>query len=166
MYVAKKYNSAQKSLKGINYKAFYGCTSLTNVYYKGTASSWKKVQNYFNYKSTNACIYNANIHYVKGSSSKKAQTIKVKSGSLKKAYKAGKLKKSAQTFKIKSTAQGTVTYEKISGSKKIKIDKNGNVTVKKGTKKGTYTVTVNISAKATKKRYASSVRKTLTVKVK
>ena len=74
--------------------------------------------------------------------------------------KAAKLK-STKYFQLKATADyGTMSFTKMSGTSKIKVASNGKVTVKKGLKKGTYTVKVKVKApgaKATKK---------LTVKVK
>ena len=93
--------------------------------------------------------------------SKKAQTIKV---TKKKAtIKAAKLKKKKQTFKVKASASTKVTFEKVKGSKKLTINKNGKVTVKKGTKKNTYTMTVKATAAETSE-YASA-SKTFKVKV-
>ena len=80
-----------------------------------------------------------------------------------------KLKKKDQTVKrakaIKVTgAKGKVTYAKTSGSKKITINKKtGNVTVKKGLKKGTYKIKVNVKA-AGGGNYASATKK-VTVKI-
>ena len=73
--------------------------------------------------------------------------------------------KRAKAFKI-SKAKGKVTYKKISGSKKITVNKkNGNVTIKKGLKKGTYKVKVKVQA-AGDSVYAKSKAKTVTVTVK
>ena len=76
------------------------------------------------------------------------ETIKVTTKS--KAIKASKLKKSNQTFTIKSDATGDVTFKKVSGDKKITVAKNGKVTVKKGLKKGTYTLKVKVTGKTVK----------------
>ena len=73
------------------------------------------------------------------------ETIKVTTKS--KAIKASKLKKSNQTFTIKTGATGDVTFKKVSGDKKITVAKNGKVTVKKGLKKGTYTLKVKVTGK-------------------
>ena len=42
--------------------------------------------------------------------------------------------------------QGKVTYAKKSGNSSITVAKNGKVTVKKGLKKGTYSIKVNVTA--------------------
>lgn len=76
-----------------------------------------------------------------------------------------KLRKKAQTFKLsklpasKGMLRGRMRYVKLSGNKKIKIDKKtGKVTLKKGLKKGTYKVTVKMTpaGKANKKLSAAS----------
>ena len=80
---------------------------------------------------------------------------------VKKKIKLAKVKKKAQTFKIKVTqAQGTVTYK--SSNKKIKVTSTGKVTVKKGTKKGKYKITVTAAGNG---KYNMGV-KTVTVIVK
>ena len=62
--------------------------------------------------------------------------------------------------------QGTLTYAKASGNKKITINKKtGKVTVGKGLKKGTYNVKVKIKA-AGNANYKASAYKTLTFKIK
>jgi hypothetical protein len=91
---------------------------------------------------------------------KAKQTIKVSPAS--KTFKAKKVAKKAQSFTIKVTgAKGTKTFK--SSSKKVTVSKAGKVTVKKGTKKGTYKITV--SAKATK-NYNAAASKTVKVVVK
>ena len=92
------------------------------------------------------------------------QKISVKKKSLKKTYSAKKLKKKKKSFKIKAGAKGKLTYKKVSGNKHIKVSKNGKVTVKKGTPKGTYKIKVRIKAAKTSTYKAAS--KTVTVKVK
>jgi hypothetical protein len=72
-----------------------------------------------------------------------------------------KCKKKAQTFTIKvSKAQGTVSY-KSSNTKYVTVSK-GKVTVKKGTPKGTYKVTVTAKGNGNYK----SGSKTVTITVK
>lgn len=97
---------------------------------------------------------------------KASNTAKVSAA--KKTVKYSKVKKKAQTVKpIKvSKAQGKVTYKKSSGSSKIKVAKNGKVTVKKGTKKGTYKVKVKVTAAGNGNYKAYTKTITVTVKVK
>lgn len=89
----------------------------------------------------------------------KTYTVKVKN-----------VKKKAQklSVKFKASGNGKVTYTaaKTAGGK-VSIAKNGKVTVKKGTKKGTYTLKVKVTA-AAKGNYAKTTVKNvkLVVKVK
>lgn len=93
----------------------------------------------------------------------KAKTAKVKFSKLKK--KAQKLKVT-KVVKFTKKGQGTLTYKKAKGNKKITINKkNGKVTIKKGLKKGTYKVKVKIKAKGNA-NYKASAFKTVTFKIK
>ena len=92
----------------------------------------------------------------------KAKTVKVKFSKLKK--KAQKLKVT-KVVKFTKKGQGTLTYKKVKGNKKITINKkNGKVTIKKGLKKGTYKVKVKIQAKGNA-NYMASAFKTFTFKI-
>ena len=72
--------------------------------------------------------------------------------------------KKAKAFTIKK-AKGTVSFKKVSGNKKITINiKTGNITVKKGLKKGTYKFKVKVSAAGNTTYKPNS--KTVTVKIK
>lgn len=97
--------------------------------------------------------------------SKAANPVKAKAST--KTVKYKKAKKKAQTVKAitVSKAQGKVTYKKLSGSGKFKVNaKTGKITVKKGTKKGTYKIKVKVSS-AGNGNYKSAT-KTITVKIK
>ena len=83
-----------------------------------------------------------------------------------------KLKKKAQTLKVSKVIQfvtpgeGAMSYKKVSGNKKITINKKtGKVTVKKGLKKGTYKVKVSVQAAGGDGFYPSEL-KPVTFKVK
>ena len=90
---------------------------------------------------------------------KAVNTIKVNPTT--KKFKVAKVKKKAQSFQIKATqAQGKVTYK--SSNSKVKVTAKGKVTVKKGTKKGKYKITVTAAGNA---NYNKGV-KTVTVVVK
>ena len=94
-----------------------------------------------------------------------SMTVKAKNPSV----KASKLKNKNQTIiKAKAftitKAQGKVTFEKVSGSKKLTITSGGKITVAKGTKKGTYRIKVMVTAAGNKNYKAGS--KTVTVKIK
>ena len=92
-------------------------------------------------------------------------TVKAKTAKV--SYKS--LSKKAQTLKVGkvltvSKKQGTVTYAKSSGNKNITINKTtGKVTVKKGLKKGTYSIKVKVTA-AGNANY-KKLTKTVTLKV-
>ena len=90
----------------------------------------------------------------------------------KKTYKAAKLAKKKQVFasvKVTKKGKGTLVYTgKAIGSKAKKAltfnKKNGRITVRKGTKKGTYKMTVTVRARGTGTYMASKTFKK-TVKV-
>ncbi|MCR5208246.1 MAG: hypothetical protein K6C14_07220 [Eubacterium sp.] len=88
----------------------------------------------------------------------------------KKAFvQRAKLKKKNQTVKrveafYIENAQGKLSFKKTKGNKKITVAKNGKITVKKGLKKGTYTIKVTIKA-AGNATYKAATQK-VTVKIK
>ena len=101
---------------------------------------------------------------------KAANTLAAKGKTAK--VKATKLKKKAQKLGVSKVVQfaragqGAKTFKKISGNKKITINKKtGKVTVGKGLKKSTYKVTVKIKAAGDKNHKASAMQK-VTFKVK
>lgn len=101
---------------------------------------------------------------------KYANPLKIKAKTA--TVKYSKLKKKNQTLavtkviKFTKKGQGTISYAKASGNKKITINKKtGKVTVKKGLKKGTYKVKVKVKA-AGNKNYKASAVKAVTFKVK
>jgi hypothetical protein len=101
---------------------------------------------------------------------KASNTLSVKPKTATVKYK--KLKKKNQTLSIfkvltfKSGGQGTKTYAKVSGNKKITINKStGKITVKKKLKKGTYKVKIKVKA-AGNTNYMPSGWKTVTVRIK
>ena len=89
---------------------------------------------------------------------------------IKKTVKYKKLKKKKQ--KVKGAidvwqAAGKVTYKKVAkgSSKKLSINKKtGVITIKKGTKKGTYKIKVKVTDAGNKNLKSGS--KTVTVKIK
>ena len=92
----------------------------------------------------------------------KAKTANVKLSAVKKKSQTLAVSK-VVTFTKKG--QGTLTYAKASGNKKITINKKtGKVTVGKGLKKGTYKVKVKIKA-AGNANYKASAYKTVTFKI-
>ena len=94
-------------------------------------------------------------------------TITVKTTS--KTLKAATVKKKAQTITagVSVNSKGKLSYKTTSGNKNITVNaKTGKLTVKKGTKKGTYKVKVKISAAAAGNYNAGSKTVTFTIKVK
>ena len=95
-------------------------------------------------------------------------TVKAKTATLK--YK--KLKKKAQNLAVSKVltvknAQGKVVYTKVSGNKKITINKTtGKVTVAKKLKKGTYKVKVKVNAAGYGEYKAGAKTVTFKIKVK
>lgn len=100
-----------------------------------------------------------------------ANTMKVSAAA--KTVKYSKVKKKAQTvapIKV-SKAKGYVTYSgegsNAKSKKALKINaKNGKITVKKGTKKGTYKMKVTVSASGDETSNGKTVSKTVSIKVK
>ena len=99
---------------------------------------------------------------------KKANPLKV---TVKKpTVKASKVKRKTQTIKASKSfaiknAQGTVTFKKKSGDKKLSINsKTGTITVKKGTNKGIHKMKVTVTAAGNDNYEAGT--KTVNVKVK
>ena len=90
---------------------------------------------------------------------KAAQKITVKGN---KTVKAKTLKKKNQTFKLTVKRKGKAKVSYVTSNKKITVNSKGKVTLKKGLKKGTYTIT--IKTKATK--YYKATSKKIKVKVK
>lgn len=128
--------------------------------------TWQKVEE----ENTKEPVTNSEANTSK-SSVKKDQPMIVKATT--KLVKVKALKKKTQTvtpISIKK-AQGKVTYKLVSGdakSKKVlKLNKKtGKVTVKKGTKKGTYKLKVKVLSAGTKEHKAGDKTVTIIVKAK
>ena len=103
---------------------------------------------------------------------KASNPLDVSGNDVKVKYK--KLKKKTQYVKASkaisglNTARGKLTYTKASGNKKISVNKNtGKITIKKGLKKKTYKITVNVMASGNYGYDASEVQQVIiTIKVK
>lgn len=76
-------------------------------------------------------------------------------------YKKVKKKKVKIKLKVKSTGKGKIKYKRV--SKKLKVSKKGKVTIKKGTKKGTYKI--KVKAKGTK-NYKKTKWKKIKIRIK
>ncbi|MBR5336900.1 MAG: hypothetical protein IK152_02850 [Lachnospiraceae bacterium] len=78
--------------------------------------------------------------------------LKVKAVTKPATLKAKDLKKKSRTIavtkviKITRKGKGKVTYAKVSGDERFKMNKSGKITVKKGTPAGTYPITANVTA--------------------
>ena len=92
-------------------------------------------------------------------------TINVKPISIKetKTKKKKQTIKASKVFSIKN-AQGMISYKKKSGSKKLSISNTGKITIKKGTKKGTYKMKVTVTASGN--NIYNMDAKIITVKIK
>ena len=115
-------------------------------------------------------VYVNSSKVVKVTVNKAANPLKVKAKTV--TVKFSKLNKKAQKLKVTKVVrftkkgQGTLTYKKVKGNKKITINKRtGKVTIKKGLKKGTYKVRMKIKAKGNA-NYKASAYKTITFKIK
>ena len=98
---------------------------------------------------------------------KPAPTIKVKKNSA--TFTVAQLKKKAQSVSLGASvnSKGKLTYKKVSGSSQITLNaKTGKLSVKKGTKKGTYKVNIRVKAAAKGKYDAGTKNVTVTINVK
>ncbi|SDB01795.1 hypothetical protein [Eubacterium oxidoreducens] len=145
------------------------CTKLTTKANSGAASDGAAPVNAGTYyvKATVAATDSykeATSTAAKLTITKATQKVTVKNAS--KTYKVSALKKNAKSFKVttKTTASNASVKYTAANSKSKKvltIKQNGKITVKKGTKAGTYKVKVKVTAKNYK-----AATKTITVKVK
>jgi len=97
---------------------------------------------------------------------KTTQAISITASS--KSVKASTAAKKKTSFKLGAKAKGARTYKKVSGSSKIKVDKYGKVTLKKGkyTKGKKITAKIKISARATGTHNAATRTVKVTFKIK
>lgn len=150
----------------------FGASEIGDYYVY--TSCYYLVNGFKNYLPRSSYLLNGQQIWASGvtkfSIDKKANplTIKPKTATV----KYSKLKKKAQALAVTKVitftkkGQGTMTYTKASGNKKITINKTtGKVTVKKGLKKGTYKVKVKVKA-AGNANYKASAVKTVTFKIK
>lgn len=171
--------ASKTSLKGADLAKSAQKVSITvkdaqgNVSYKVSNSSYMSVKNgtvTFK-KNTPAGTYKVTVKAAgtdEYKASSKTITIKVvksaqpmKINVTSKTLKVSNLKKKAASFTLKVTsAQGKVTFK--SSSKKVTVTSKGKVTVKKGTGKGSYKITVTAAGNGC----FNKGTKTLTIKVK
>ena len=188
--------AAQKKLVKLTSQSITGVSSKYSRKYKDKAFTLKaKAKTTISYKSSNEKVVTVDKNgkvTIKGAGTAKitvtakkttkyceaTKTITitvakisptVKTSVSTKTYKYATIKKKAQVFTLGASvnSKGTLSYKKLSGSSAIKIDaKTGKLTVKKGLKKGTYKVKVQIKAAARGSYNAGSKTVTVTVKVK
>ncbi|MCR4937571.1 MAG: fibronectin type III domain-containing protein [Lachnospiraceae bacterium] len=92
------------------------------------------------------------------------KTITVKYSSLKKKAQTVKVSKAIRFY---NKGQGTISYKKKSGNKKILIDKKiGKLTIKKDLKKGTYKVKITVMAAGDEGHKSTTMTTTVKIKVK
>jgi hypothetical protein len=151
------------SVTAIGDNVFNGCTSLTEVAFVGTKEKWDSIS----IGSGNDSLINATMQFAKSDN-----TLSVKGKTAKVKY--SKLRKKKQTLTVgkviafTNRGQGTLTYIKVSGSKKVSINKTtGKVTIKKKglKKKKTYSIRVKVMA-AGNENYNASTWKYVTFKIK
>ena len=91
----------------------------------------------------------------------KAKTVKVKASQLKKRSRVIDRKKAMTMKQVK----GTVSFRKLSGNKKLTINKKtGNIKIGKNLKKGTYKLKVQVICKGN--RIYDKAKRNVTIKVK
>ncbi len=135
------------------------------------------------YELTESCNYNFELYaYDSGDNYvamtkysswhyKDANTLSVSGKTAKVKYKKAKKKnQNLSIFKVVSFANGgigTRSYSKVSGNKKITINKStGKVTVKKKIKKGTYKVTIWVKSSGDNTHIRTQKKVTFKIKVK
>ncbi len=100
---------------------------------------------------------------------KKFQMLKLQAKASPIDLSAAKVKKANSSIKSPvrvSGAKGRLTYKKASGKKAFTVNaKNGKITVKKGTRAGTYKVKVKVTAGQTSKYYKTVKTLTLTIRI-
>ena len=150
--VTVKDSNGKKLVKGTDYKVVYPTDPVKTGAYSAEIRLMGK------YSGIQYLLYSISMV-------KNPMTIKVTA----KSVKAATVKKKNVTVKAitVSKAQGTVSYKKMSGNAKIKVNsKTGKLTVKKGLKKGIYKVNVKVTAKGNGNYKSANVTKTVTIKVK
>ena len=116
----------------------------------------------FNYLDEEAAAFFLNYTYAKLDN---PMTVTYKNKKLK--YTKLKKKKQVIGSVIVKNAKGTVSYSKMSGNKKISVNKtNGKITVKKKIKRGTYKLKVKVTASGNSSYNASAKIITIKIKVK
>ena len=161
-----------KSVTGVDWWAFCNCPKLKTV------TITKELYDEIVLKPRNSIgfsldverfdNYGKDIHFIFSTQAANPLSVKGKTATVK--YK--KLRKKNQYLSVSKVisftkkGQGKMSYAKVSGNKKILINKStGKVTVKKKLKKGNYKVKVKVMA-AGNDQYKPSAWKTVTFRIK
>ncbi len=145
-----------KTTTNIDKNAF-GATGVKTIKYEGTKAQWKKV------KGSGKKVSKAKVKYkIAQPKDENPMSVTAKDVTVKYSKSKDQTVKRSAALTI-SSAKGTVTYAKKSGNKSITVSKAGVITLKKGLKKGTYSVKVKVTAAGTKTY--DSLSKTVTVKI-
>lgn len=95
----------------------------------------------------------------------KQGTQQISVGTISKVYSDADLNSHGESFSINIKASGKITCEKVSGSSALKVSKNGQITVAKGTGAGEYSIQVRIKAEETVNCKKNEVLQTINVTV-
>lgn len=151
------------SVTVIEKEAFYGCDYLTDVYYTGSPDQWKSIS----IGTYNRRLKDAIIHYnYNGTPDSKVAKGKSVTVSYKKLKKANRTIKRSNAMLI-SGAKRVVNYRKVSGNRKITINRTtGKITVKKGLRKGKYNLYVKVKGvdRTTSRVSTQKIKVVITVK--
>ena len=165
-----KCEAGQKYKMWITLKAGSSYDYSQDVTVKVTGGSLVQIVDIYNsdFSDYSALVINAEVTCA--AAAKKANPLTVSGKTASVAY--SKVKKAAQSLGVTkvlaiSKAQGTKSFSKVSGNAKITINKStGKVTVKKGLKKGSYKVTVKVTAAGNSTYKKGTKKATFTIKVK
>ena len=141
------------------------------LYYEGEWGDWLDFLQENHFTDTYA-IDNFSIKLLGVDAPKEAQKLTAKNRTVTVKARVGKgktLTKSSQvsvTGGVKSSGNGSLSYQKKSGAKKIYVTSSGKIYAGKGTKPGTYRIKVLIKAAETPAYRAASTTMTVTVRVK
>lgn len=157
-YTGKTINIAAATKKNVNGKVYY-------TYYKDKkctkqAKSHKDSGTYYVQAKTIINGYAVKSNIAKLEIAKSTANVKIAKTSF--SFNKSTVKNKAQTCQLKTNASGATSYKKVSGSKNITVSATGKVTVKKGTKAGTYKIKIT----AAPKNYKKKVSQTITIKIK
>ena len=161
-YRVRKYKD--KGMTQVESEEYVDALKYTDTSYDKNRVQYYSVTSYL--QTVSGAIFNGETSVVV----KMGNPLTVSGKTLK--VKAKKLKKKKTTFARSkalsvSKAKGNVTYTKLSGNKKIIINKKtGKVTLKKGLKKGTYKVKVKVTASGDSSYKALANTVTFKVKVR